>query len=216
MCGIVGYIGKKPAGPVLIEALQRVAYRGYDSAGIATLSPEGSIELRRAEGKIDRLAAMVTMNPARGTMGIGHTRWATHGKPVERNAHPHVCGQVAVVHNGIIENFEELKQELEGFGCSFDSDTDTEVVPQLINFYVSHNIDPLPATQAAVSRLSGSFALVIMFSSMPDALIAVRRGRHHHKAIDGVPGKHPACYRKQNLQNKQTSGFEHMAPLNLK
>ena len=176
MCGIVGYVGEKPAGPVIFERLQRVAYRGYDSAGIASLDAEGHIELRRAEGKIERLASVLKDRPLTGRIGIGHTRWATHGRPTERNAHPHVAEEVAVVHNGIIENFAELREGLVSEGCRFSSETDTEVVPQLINFYLAENLTPLEAVQKAIVRLRGSFALAILFEGHERFLVGVRKG----------------------------------------
>ncbi|MCB1971589.1 MAG: glutamine--fructose-6-phosphate aminotransferase, partial [Geminicoccaceae bacterium] len=131
MCGIVGCVGRRPVTPILIDALRRLEYRGYDSAGIATLTERG-IDRRRAEGKLERLAARLAEDPISGTTGIGHTRWATHGVPNETNAHPHRSMGVAVVHNGIIENFQALRSELEGLGHHFETQTDTEVVPHLV------------------------------------------------------------------------------------
>src|SRR5215813_12419097 len=135
MCGIVGVIGARPAAPIILEALRRLEYRGYDSAGIATVV-NGQIDRRRAEGKLGNLATLLEKNPLTGKTGIGHTRWATHGQPIERNAHPHMSGRVAVVHNGIIENFSELKAELSARGHNFESDTDTEAVVHLITDYL--------------------------------------------------------------------------------
>ena len=132
MCGIIGILGKEPAAPRLVESLRRLEYRGYDSAGVATLEG-GVLTRRRAEGKLAALERRLASEPLHGTCGIGHTRWATHGKPVERNAHPHATARVGVVHNGIIENFRELREELERDGAVFESDTDTETVVQLID-----------------------------------------------------------------------------------
>src|SRR6185437_13928281 len=128
MCEIVGYVGDQPALPILVGSLKRLGYRGYDSAGLAVLNENGRIGLRRSEGKLARLVERLEHMPLTGNIGIGHTRWATHGGAVEHNAHPHVCGRVAVVHNGIIENFIELKEELEAAGRRFNSETDTEVI----------------------------------------------------------------------------------------
>src|SRR6266403_4381617 len=134
MCGIIGILGKAPVAPLLLDGLKRLEYRGYDSAGIATLV-NGHIDRRRAEGKLVNLAALLDRAPLEGTVGIGHTRWATHGRPNETNAHPHATGRVAVVHNGIIENFRELRQMLEKQGAKFSSETDTEVVARRVNSY---------------------------------------------------------------------------------
>ena len=139
MCGIIGIIGETPIAPLLIEALKRLEYRGYDSAGVATLV-SGHIDRRRAEGKLVNLEARLREEPLAGTIGIGHTRWATHGKPSERNAHPIATDRVAIVHNGIIENFQELKDELLAEGRTFDSDTDTEVVAQLLTSHLDRQL----------------------------------------------------------------------------
>jgi len=141
MCGIIGIIGKAPVTPLLVEALKRLEYRGYDSAGVATLV-NGHIDRRRAEGKLVNLEARLGVEPLSGTIGIGHTRWATHGKPSERNAHPIATDRVAIVHNGIIENFQELKDELLAEGRTFDSDTDTEVVAQLLTSHLERQLSP--------------------------------------------------------------------------
>lgn len=175
MCGIVGLIGKGAASPLLIDALKRLEYRGYDSAGLATLV-NGSIERRRAEGKIVNLEQCVNDQPIGGTVGIAHTRWATHGVPVVRNAHPHTDGRVAVVHNGIIENFAELRAELESAGHSFQSDTDSEVVVHLISSYWTADITPEQAVAKALARLDGAFALAIIFAGHHDLMIGARRG----------------------------------------
>src|ERR1051325_907735 len=157
MCGIVGVIGKQPAAPLLLDALRRLEYRGYDSAGIATLV-NGHIDRRRAEGKLVNLEARLKEEPLTGTIGIGHTRWATHGKPSERNAHPIATDRVAVVHNGIIENFQELKDEVLAEGRTFDSDTDTEVVAQLLTSMIERQMSPEDAMGKAMERLRGAFA----------------------------------------------------------
>ncbi|MEI7871351.1 MAG: glutamine--fructose-6-phosphate transaminase (isomerizing) [Alphaproteobacteria bacterium] len=175
MCGIIGILGKAPVTPLLVEALKRLEYRGYDSAGVATLV-NGHIDRRRAEGKLVNLEALVAKEPLAGTIGIGHTRWATHGKPSERNAHPIATDRVAIVHNGIIENFQELKDELVAEGRTFDSDTDTEVVAQLLTSYLELQMSPEEAMGKAMVRLRGAFALVALFSGRHDILIGARRG----------------------------------------
>ena len=175
MCGIIGIIGKDAVAGPLLAALRRLEYRGYDSAGIATLV-DGGIERRRAEGKLDNLERRIQKEPIAGTTGIGHTRWATHGVPNEKNAHPHATDRVAVVHNGIIENFRVLRDELAAAGHQLASDTDTEVVAHLITLELERGLDPAPATQAAVGRLEGAFALGIIFAGEDDLMIAARRG----------------------------------------
>src|SRR4051794_7426707 len=175
MCGIIGIIAKKPVADELVGALKRLEYRGYDSAGIATLI-NGRIERRRAEGKLSNLVARLEKEPVRGTIGIGHTRWATHGHPSERNAHPIATDKVAVVHNGIIENFQALKKELVGLGYSFQSDTDTEAVANLVTHYLSQGLAPTQAVAKPLERLEGAFALVFLFAGEHDLLICARRG----------------------------------------
>jgi glucosamine--fructose-6-phosphate aminotransferase (isomerizing) len=175
MCGIVGIIGRQPAAPLLLEALKRLEYRGYDSAGIATLV-DSRIERRRAEGKLVNLEAVLEREPLAGVTGIGHTRWATHGPPTRDNAHPHEAGGVAVVHNGIIENFETLRDELTRAGHTFTTQTDTEVVPQLVSAYLAQGMGPVPAAEAALARLQGAFALVLLFAGHDDLLVCARRG----------------------------------------
>ena len=175
MCGIIGIIGKAPVTPLLVEALKRLEYRGYDSAGVATLV-NGHIERRRAEGKLVNLEVRLGSEPLAGTIGIGHTRWATHGKPSERNAHPIATDRVAIVHNGIIENFQELKDELLAEGRHFDSDTDTEVVAQLLTSHLERQLSPEEAMGKAMERLRGAFALVALFSGRHDILMGARRG----------------------------------------
>ena len=175
MCGIVGIVGRRPAASVLIEGLKRLEYRGYDSAGIATLV-NGHIDRRRAEGKIVNLDKRLTDAPLAGTTGIGHTRWATHGVPSEANAHPHANGQAAVVHNGIIENYQELKSELTAEGAVFESQTDTEVIVHLLSHYLAQGQAPVDAARSAIDRLHGAFALAIIFAGENDLMIGARRG----------------------------------------
>jgi len=175
MCGIVGVLSNRPAGPLLLEALRRLEYRGYDSAGVAVLYG-GAIVMRRAVGKLDALADLLARAPLRGEAGIGHTRWATHGGATEVNAHPHKVGGVAVVHNGIIENFRALKAELAAEGAVFDSETDTEVVARLCARALRQGMTPTEAAAATLKRLVGAFALCFLFEGQPDLLIAARRG----------------------------------------
>ena len=175
MCGILGVIGKGNAAPLLLEGLRRLEYRGYDSAGVATLV-DGRIDRRRAEGKLDNLAAELAARPLAGNTGIGHTRWATHGAPTEVNAHPHQADGVAVVHNGIIENFRELRETMIGRGRHFETQTDTEVVPHLFAEEIAQGRSPHAAALSVLSRLHGAFALAILIEDHPDLLIAARRG----------------------------------------
>ncbi|MEE9317899.1 MAG: glutamine--fructose-6-phosphate transaminase (isomerizing), partial [Rhodospirillales bacterium] len=175
MCGIIGIIGKDAAAGPLLDALKRLEYRGYDSAGIATLV-SGGIERRRAEGKLENLERRIEKEPIAGNTGIGHTRWATHGVPNEKNAHPHATDTVAVVHNGIIENFQALSDELAAAGRELASDTDTEVVVHLISLELEKGLDPARATRAALDRLEGAFALGIVFAGRDDLMIAARQG----------------------------------------
>jgi glucosamine--fructose-6-phosphate aminotransferase (isomerizing) len=175
MCGIIGIIAKKPVATELVGGLKRLEYRGYDSAGIATLI-DGRIERRRAEGKLSNLVARLEKEPVRGNIGIGHTRWATHGQPIEKNAHPIATDKVAVVHNGIIENFQALKKELVGLGHAFHTDTDTEAVANLVTYHLSQGLDPAQAVAKTLARLEGAFALVFLFAGQHDLLICARRG----------------------------------------
>ena len=175
MCGIVGILGNKPVAVDLVDALRRLEYRGYDSAGVATVE-NGHLERRRAEGKLRNLADRLALEPLEGRAGIGHTRWATHGAPNERNAHPHMTDTVSVVHNGIIENFRELKEELRRAGVQFESDTDTEVVAQLITYEMKNGAAPVEATRRSLGRLRGAFALAIIFSGHDDLMIGAREG----------------------------------------
>ncbi len=175
MCGIIGIIAKRPVTDELIEGLRRLEYRGYDSAGVATLN-NGHIERRRAEGKLGNLAARLKREPVHGTIGIGHTRWATHGMPTEDNAHPIATDRVAVVHNGIIENFQALKRELVGHGYQFHTQTDTEAVAILVTHHLSQGLKPAQAVARTLGRLEGAFALVFLFAGEHDLLICARRG----------------------------------------
>ncbi|MBB5371830.1 glutamine--fructose-6-phosphate transaminase (isomerizing) [Acidocella aromatica] len=175
MCGIVGVVGLSAAAPLLLDGLKRLEYRGYDSAGIATLV-DGQIERRRAEGKLKNLAAVVERQPLAGTTGIGHTRWATHGAPTESNAHPHATSRVAVVHNGIIENHNTLRAELEAKGQKFASETDTETVAQLLDLLLAEGLPPVEAAKQAFARLEGAYALALIFTGYPDLIIAAQRG----------------------------------------
>jgi len=176
MCGIIGILGAEEAAPRLVEGLRRLEYRGYDSAGVATLV-NGHIQRRRAEGKLINLNAKLRESPLAGTVGIGHTRWATHGGPTETNAHPHATHRVAVVHNGIIENYQELKTELSVAGCRFESATDTEVVAHLVTYYLEQKgMTPVEAASAAFRRFTGAFALVLIFAGEHDLMIGTRRG----------------------------------------
>ena len=175
MCGIIGILGKAPVAPLLLDGLKRLEYRGYDSAGLATLV-NGAIERRRAEGKLVNLADRVAAEPLAGTIGIGHTRWATHGRPNEANAHPHANGRVAVVHNGIIENFEALRGELEAAGYAFETETDTEVIVHLLTAHLDQQKTPQEAVSATLKRLEGAFALAIVFAGRHDLMVGARRG----------------------------------------
>jgi glucosamine--fructose-6-phosphate aminotransferase (isomerizing) len=175
MCGIVGILGKEPVAGALLDALKRLEYRGYDSAGVATIE-NGAIRRRRAEGKLRNLEKRLEESPLSGTTGIGHTRWATHGAPTERNAHPHMTGRVSVVHNGIIENFRELREEMEAQGAQFETDTDTEVVVHLIDAELTAGKESIPAVEAALKRLKGAFALAILVNGDDNLIVGARRG----------------------------------------
>ncbi|HQT46936.1 MAG: glutamine--fructose-6-phosphate transaminase (isomerizing) [Acidocella sp. 20-63-7] len=175
MCGIVGVVGVAQAAPLLLDGLRRLEYRGYDSAGIATLV-NGHIERRRAEGKLINLATTLEQMPLAGTTGIGHTRWATHGAPTENNAHPHGTTRVAVVHNGIIENHFALRAELEAQGQKFSTETDTETVAQLLDLLLARGMSPVEAASAAFARLEGAYALALIFAGHPELIIGAQRG----------------------------------------
>ena len=175
MCGIVGILGREPVAANLVDALKRLEYRGYDSAGVATLE-NGHVTRRRAEGKLRNLEHRLQKEPLKGMIGIGHTRWATHGRPTENNAHPHATDRLAVVHNGIIENFRELREELEKSGAKFGSETDTEVVAHLVTHEMKKGRSPVDAVAAALPRLRGAFALAFLFEGEDDLLIGARKG----------------------------------------
>jgi len=175
MCGIVGIIGENAVATDLVDALRRLEYRGYDSAGIATVE-NGHLERRRAEGKLRNLEGRLLKEPLAGHTGIGHTRWATHGRPTERNAHPHMNAKVSVVHNGIIENYRELKDELTAKGYVFESDTDTEAIVHVITDELAKGLTPQQAVRNALRRLQGAFALAIIFAGHDDLMIAARQG----------------------------------------
>ncbi|WP_334061309.1 glutamine--fructose-6-phosphate transaminase (isomerizing) [Limimaricola cinnabarinus] len=175
MCGIVGVLGTHEAAPLLVEALGRLEYRGYDSAGIATLD-EGRLGRRRAVGKLVNLSDRLVHEPLRGLAGIGHTRWATHGAPTEANAHPHAGARVAVVHNGIIENYRELREELAARGIGTSTDTDTETVALICQLHLDQRMPPREAAAATIAKLEGAYALCFLFEDEPDLLIAARKG----------------------------------------
>jgi glucosamine--fructose-6-phosphate aminotransferase (isomerizing) len=178
MCGIVGYVGPRDATPIILGGLKILEYRGYDSAGLAVLEEDGSIAVRREVGKLAALVDMVSEDPVGGHIGIGHTRWATHGEPSRRNAHPHLSttGEVAVVHNGIIENFLELRQELESEGCCFASETDSEVVAHLVERYLAGGADLVVAVRQALTYIKGASAFVFLSSKEPDRIVTARLG----------------------------------------
>jgi glutamine---fructose-6-phosphate transaminase (isomerizing) len=175
MCGIIGIIGGDAAAPHLIDALKRLEYRGYDSAGVATLE-NGTLTRRRAEGKLKNLESRLAREPLNGTIGIGHTRWATHGRPTENNAHPHATEKVAVVHNGIIENFAELRRELENKGVKFSTETDTEVIVHLVTEELKRGASPVAAVKTTLPRLRGAFALAFLFAGENNLLVGARKG----------------------------------------
>ena len=174
MCGIIGYLGKRNAVEVIMDGLKRLEYRGYDSAGLAMVK-NGAFEVCRAEGKLSKLAEKLADKPLSGNLGMGHTRWATHGKPSEQNAHPHLAGDVALVHNGIIENYLELKQELTEKGHHFSSETDTEIAAHLVESYLDNGDDLESAAHKALKRIRGSYAMVILDRRRPDLLIGARK-----------------------------------------
>ncbi len=176
MCGIVGVLGRHEVAPLIVEALKRLEYRGYDSAGIATVNEEGRLDRRRAVGKLVNLSDLLVHDPLPGKAGIGHTRWATHGAPSLSNAHPHRAGPVAVVHNGIIENFRELREELAAAGLACETDTDTETVALMVQRFLAESKSPLEAVRATLARLDGAFALLFLFEGEADLMIAARKG----------------------------------------
>src|SRR5215203_5212474 len=175
MCGIVGIVGKADVAQRLFDGLKRLEYRGYDSAGICTIEG-GQLVRRRAEGKLDNLARELAADPLHGATGIAHTRWATHGAPTVGNAHPHIVGPVALVHNGIIENFKPLRDELIGEGRTFLSETDSEVVAHLVDREIEAGASPEDAVAAVLPRLHGAFAIAFLFQGDPDLIIGARMG----------------------------------------
>src|ERR1700691_68213 len=175
MCGIIGIIGGEPVAPLLIDALKRLEYRGYESAGGATLE-QGVLTRPRAEGKLRNLEQKLARDPLDGAIGIGHTRWATHGRPNETNAHPHATDRLAVVHNGIIENFSELRRELEAKGVTFATETDSEVIAHLVSDQIEQGRSPVEAVNAALPRVRGAFALAFLFAGEENLLIGARKG----------------------------------------
>ncbi|PLX81473.1 MAG: glutamine--fructose-6-phosphate transaminase (isomerizing) [Desulfuromonas sp.] len=175
MCGIVGYVGGREAAPIILDGLRRLEYRGYDSAGIATLNV-GKVDIRRAEGKLFNLESRMHSHPVEGKIGIGHTRWATHGKPSEINAHPHYAGGIVVVHNGIIENYLDLKERLRGRGHNFPSDTDTEIIAHLVEDHLRHCHDFEQAVRKALSEVRGAYAVGILCEQEPEKLIVAKQG----------------------------------------
>ncbi len=176
MCGIVGYIGKQESVPIIIDGLRRLEYRGYDSAGIAIVNKEGKLEIKRSVGKLKNLESALEGKGLKGTLGIGHTRWATHGRPSEENAHPHRAGGIVVVHNGIIENYTQLKNRLMKEGCKFTSETDTEVICHLVNKFVKEGNKLEIAVRKALKEVEGSFAIGVINEKEPDVLIGARNG----------------------------------------
>ena len=176
MCGIIGIVGKSEVQDRLVESLLRLEYRGYDSAGVAGVVSSGHVERRRAQGKIRALQDVLAAQPLRATVGIGHTRWATHGAPSERNAHPHAAGRVTLVHNGIIENFAELRRELEGEGRTFESDTDTETIAHLLDSQLEAGLPPLEALKATLDRLTGAYAIAVLIAGEDEMILGARRG----------------------------------------
>ena len=175
MCGIVGIVGRRPVAPLLVDALKRLEYRGYDSAGVATLV-DGALDRRRAEGKLVNLEERLKRRPLAGRIGIGHTRWATHGAPTENNAHPHLVGGAGVVHNGIIENFADLRDELIAAGAVFTTETDTETVAQLLAGHMDSGLSPHEAMRSTLERLEGAYALAAIFADRDDLIFAARNG----------------------------------------
>lgn len=175
MCGIVGYIGSQPALPLIIAGLERLEYRGYDSAGVAVLAG-GKVEVARATGKLAELKKLLESRPGQfnGSVGIGHTRWATHGKPSENNAHPHTAGRISLIHNGIIENYSELREELKAGGAVFSSETDTEVGAHLLNHFVQRGLEPMAALRATCAKIRGSYAFLAIDSKYPDRILVAK------------------------------------------
>ncbi|MEO0922762.1 MAG: glutamine--fructose-6-phosphate transaminase (isomerizing), partial [Pseudomonadota bacterium] len=175
MCGIVGVLGHNEVAPILVEALKRLEYRGYDSAGIATVNA-GALDRRRAVGKLVNLSDLLVHEPLAGKAGIGHTRWATHGAPNVANAHPHKSGPVAVVHNGIIENYRDLRAELAAAGIAYETDTDTETIAMMVQMHMQNGASEVEATKAVIAKLEGAYALCFLFDGEEDLMIAARKG----------------------------------------
>ena len=177
MCGIVGYIGPRDATPIILNGLKRLEYRGYDSAGVAVVN-DGKIEIRRDAGKLGRLADLVSQSPISGSPGVGHTRWATHGAPSARNAHPHLgaTGKVVVVHNGIVENYLELKDELVSEGVIFNSDTDTETIVHLVEHHQASGLGLVEAARKTFSQIQGAHGIVLVSAEEPDKIVCARIG----------------------------------------
>jgi glucosamine--fructose-6-phosphate aminotransferase (isomerizing) len=199
MCGIVGIAGTRDVAPVILEALRRLEYRGYDSAGIATLD-HGTIDRRRAPGKLNMLGAVLHDRPLHGSTGIGHTRWATHGAPTESNAHPHATAQVAIVHNGIIENFRELKAELTAKGHKFESETDSETAAHLVTQLMREGLAPDEAAKKAVARLTGAYSIAMIFKDHEGLLVgggraAPRRWRWAMPTPKPISARTPSRWR---------------------
>ncbi|RMS13829.1 Glutamine--fructose-6-phosphate aminotransferase, partial [Pseudomonas coronafaciens pv. garcae] len=177
MCGIVGAVAERNITAILLEGLKRLEYRGYDSAGVAVFTNEGTLERRRRSGKVSELDQALAGEPLTGRLGIAHTRWATHGAPCERNAHPHFSAdKLAVVHNGIIENHEALREQLKALGYAFVSDTDTEVIVHLLHHKLKDTPDLAIALKAAVKELHGAYGLAVISAAQPDRLLAARSG----------------------------------------
>ena len=175
MCGIIGYIGREPAVPILIEGLRKLEYRGYDSSGVAVLQDK-KLEVRRAVGKLQNLENLLRGEPLSGRIGVGHVRWATHGRPSEENAHPHRAGSVVVVHNGIIENYTALKKQLLSQGRAFLSETDTEVIAHLIDSIAVKGVSLERAVREAIGRLQGAYAIAVIDERSPDVVVGARKG----------------------------------------
>ena len=175
MCGIIGILGNHEVGPLLVNALRRLEYRGYDSAGIATLN-NGNLGRRRSLGKLAELSDLLVRDPLLGKSGIGHTRWATHGKPSVNNAHPHMTAEVAVVHNGIIENFQELRKYLQTRGIQHNTDTDTETIALLTQAMIEDGHEPIEAAKKTIDKLTGAFALCFLFEGHNDLMVIARKG----------------------------------------
>src|SRR5712671_7856414 len=174
MCGIIGYVGPSPAYPILLDGLSRLEYRGYDSAGVATSVDSGKLEVRRAKGKLENLRLLLADSPLEGHIGMGHTRWATHGRPSEENAHPHRAGPVAVIHNGIVENYVELRDALVSRGHRMASETDTELISHLIEEELKGGRGLAEAVRTAVRELRGSFSIVVLSETEPGKLVAAQ------------------------------------------